>query len=195
MVYKKRILPNEVEGSTVKESKYKNKRVLLTDAGTILKPELIQQLGRMGLTPQTGEKFDSELEAVYYRDELIPRIIAGEIEVTRQPKFEILKGFTKDGTIFKPIFYIPDFLVKYVVGGKIEAVDVKGFQNDVFLLKRKLFDAMYPDIKLLILKRVHKYGGWITVEEYAAHKKRERKEYRSLTSRTSRRQRHGTDSR
>lgn len=186
MVEKRRYMKNGVEEEKEKQSKYRNKRVLLTDAGTILKPEHLKQILGMGLTPQGGENFDSELEAVYYRDVLMPRVQAGEIEVKRQPKFVLLKEFSKDGVTYKPITYIPDFLVTYLADGRIEAIDVKGFSNDVFLLKRKLFDAVFPDVKLLILKRVHKYGGWITVEEYAAHKRRERKEYRSLTSRTQR---------
>lgn len=189
MSEKKRILLSKVELVPEKVSKYRNKRVLMTDSGTILKPEHIARLRAMGLVPQSGESFDSELEAEYFRDVLMPRVLAGEIEVTRQPKFVLLKEFEKNGIRYKPIIYIADFLVKHVVSGKIEAVDVKGFQNDVFLLKRKLFDAVFPDVELLIMKRIHKFGGWITLEEYAAHKKRERKEYRSLASRTKGRKR------
>lgn len=191
MVEKKRNVQLFVESDLCKppkESKYKNKRVLLTDSGTILKPDHLNQLRGMGMMPQ-GENFDSELEAVYYRDVLLPQVLAGKIEVQRQPKYVLLKEFIKDGITYKPIIYIPDFLVKYLDDGRVEAIDVKGFQNDVFLLKRKLFDAVFPDVKLLILKRVNKYGGWITVEEYAAAKRRERKEYRSLSSRTQGRQR------
>lgn len=184
----KRISATRSEEETEKKSKYNNKRVILTDSGTILKPDHIKQLRSLGLSPQNGLNFDSELEAEYYRDVLLPRTLTGEITVQLQPKFVLLKEFVKDGVTYKPIHYIPDFLVTYT-DGCVEAIDVKGFQNDVFLLKRKLFDAVFPDVKLLILKRVHKYGGWITVEDYAAHKRRERKEYRSVSSRTSGRKR------
>lgn len=194
---KRRILQNPVEMVDLegkkKPSKYKNKRVLLTDAGTILKPEHVLQLRGMGMIPQSCETFDSELEAQYFRDELLPRVVAGKIEVQRQPKFVLLKEFVKDGVAYKPIHYIPDFLVTNLEEKSTIAIDVKGFENDVFLLKRKLFDAAFPDVKLLILKNVRKYGGWITVEEYAAHKKRERKEFRSLPSRTQGRKRRGSD--
>lgn len=196
---KRRQLKNSVEmielETAEKPSKYKNKRALLTAAGTILKPEHVNQLKGMGMIPQGCETFDSELEAQYFRDELLPRIAAGEIEVQRQPKFVLLKEFVKDGVTYKPIHYIPDFLVRNLGDDTTIAIDVKGFQNDVFLLKRKLFDAVHPDVKLLILKHVRKYGGWISVEDYAAHKKRERKEYRSLSTRTQGRNRRGSDAR
>lgn len=178
MVEKRRILETDVEQPT-KKSKYNNKRVLLTDSGTILKPEHIQKIKSMGLVPTSGEAFDSELEAVYYRDVLLPRVLAGEIVVQRQPKFVLLPEFTKDGQTFRAIHYVADFLVNYA-DGRIEAIDVKGFADSVFLLKRKLFDAVYPDIKLLVLKRVNKYGGWITTEEYAQRKKMEKKQMRAL---------------
>lgn len=177
----KRKSKQSVEEVSEKKSKYNNKRVLLTDSGQILKPEHIRRLNGMGIASLTGQTFDSELEAEYYRDVLLPRVLAGEIEVERQPKFTLLHGFEKDGMTYKPITYSPDFLLKYIEDGRVETIDVKGFQNDVFLLKRKLFDAVFPAIKLIILKRVNKYGGWITVEEYAAHKRRERKEYRSIS--------------
>lgn len=181
----KRVFKSNGEELNEKASKYKNKRVILTDTGAILKPEHVKQLRGMGLNPPANSHtFDSELEAEYYRDVLLPRVRSGEIEVKLQPKFVLLKEFTKDAVTYRPITYIPDFLVTYL-DGTIEAVDVKGFQNDVFLLKRKLFDAVFPDVKLLILKRVNKYGGWLTVEEYKAHKRREQKEYRSLGTRTA----------
>lgn len=183
----KRITVSNVEESSEKRSKYNNKKVLLTDSGAILKPEHIKQIRGTGMVP-AGESFDSELEAEYYRDMLLPRVLAGEIEVVRQPKFRIMPGFTKNGVTYKDRFYIPDFVVTYA-DGRQEAIDVKGFADAVFLMKKMLFDGAYPDIPLLILKRVRKFGGWITAEEYAAHKKRERKEYRSLGTRTAGRKR------
>lgn len=171
---------SNVEECKDKPSKFNNKKVLLTDSGVILKR------GK-GIVPD-GEMFDSELEAEYYRDVLLPRVLAGEIEVVRQPKFRIMPGFTKKGVTYRDRFYIPDFLVEYA-DGRQEAIDVKGFADAMFLIKKMLFDGAYPDIPLLILKRVRKYGGWITAEEYAAHKKRERKDYRSLGTRTAGRKR------
>lgn len=185
MTEKRRDLQKLVEESEEKQSKYKNKRSLLTASGSILKPEHIKQMKSMGFSPEGGEMFDSELEAVYYRDVLLPRVLSGEIEVTRQAKFRIVPGFTKYGLTYRDRYYIPDFLVKYA-DGRMEAIDVKGHADQVFLMKRMLFDAAYPDIPLLIVKRVNKFGGWITVEEYAAHKKRERKETRALATRSNR---------
>lgn len=184
MTDKKRNLENGVEQSE-KKSKFNNKRSLLTDAGAILKPEHIKQIKSMGLLPPGGEKFDSELEAVYYRDVLLPRVLAGEIEVQRQLRFRIIPGYTKYGATFRDRYYVPDFLLKYP-DGRMEAIDVKGYADPVFLMKRMLFDGAYPDIPLFVVKRVLKYGGWITTEEYAENKKRERKESRSLATRSTR---------
>lgn len=195
---KKRSLTPNVERDNneneVKESKFKNKRVLLTTGGTILKPDEVRQLKGLGLIPSNGIIFDSELEAEYYRDILQPRELAGEIEVKRQPKFLLVKEFEKGGVKYRPIYYIPDFLVTYE-GGSSEAVDVKGFQTETFNLKRKLFDYTYPNVRLLVMKRVKKYGGWITVEEYMERKRQDRKQRRSLVTSTRReRKRHGAES-
>lgn len=180
---KKRRIESNVEDieAEPKESKFKNKRVMLTPGGTILKPDEVKEIRRLGIMP-SGIIFDSEMEAVYYRDVLLPRELAGEIEVTLQPKFVLIKEFEKNGVKYRPITYIPDFLVKYTDGSPAEAIDVKGMQTETFNLKRKLFDFVFPDIRLLVMKRVRKFGGWITVEEYTARKKQDRKLNRSLAS-------------
>lgn len=188
---KKRVMPADVEDieKEPKESKFHNKRVWLTPGGAILKQDELRDLRRLGLIPTDGIVFDSTMEAEYYRDVLQPRELAGEIEVTLQPKFVLINAFEKDGVKYRPITYIPDFLATYPDGCK-EAIDVKGMQTETFNLKRKLFDFVFPDIKLLVMKRVRKYGGWIQAEEYTARKKQERRQNRSIsTSRKPRRER------
>lgn len=195
---KKRTLTPDVESDNndngTKQSKFNNKRVLLTAGGSILKPDEVRQLKGLGLIPSNGMIFDSELEAEYYRDILHPRELTGEIKVQLQPKFQLIKEFEKDGVKYRPIHYIPDFLVTYQ-DGISEAVDVKGFHTETFNLKRKLFDYTYPNIRLLVMKRVRKYGGWITAEQYMERKRQDRTQYRSLVSRTRKgRKRHGAES-
>lgn len=177
MVKKRRFVSDveDIERGTI--SKYKNKRCLLTIGGSILKPEHLNELRGLGMIP-SGITFDSEMEAEYYRDVLLPMELAGEVEVKLQPKFVLIKEFEKGGVKYRPITYSPDFLVNYV-GGRSEAIDVKGMQTETFNLKKKLFDFVFPDINLLIIKRVKKYGGWVTVEEYTSRRKQERSKDRS----------------
>jgi hypothetical protein len=45
--------------------------------------------------------------------------------------------------------HIPDFTL-YLADGSIEVVETKGFQTDVWKLKKALFEVCYPDIKYTI---------------------------------------------
>ena len=48
------------------------------------------------------------------------------------------------------IEYVADF--KYIENGKKIVEDVKGMQTDVFKLKHKIFEKVYPDLELRIIK-------------------------------------------
>lgn len=163
------ITPNEPK------SKYKAKQVWLTESGSILKKTEIQAIGSL---PNGAIPFASKLEAEYYRDVLLPLETDGLIQVVLQPRYEIFKGFERDGIKYKPVYYVPDFAMTDSEG-KTEAIDVKGMTTPVFLLKRKLFLGSHPDHKLRVLKFVKKFGGWVTIEEYEALKKQERKRSRA----------------
>ena len=41
---------------------------------------------------------------------------------------------------------------KYIENGKTIVEDVKGIQTDVFKLKHKIFEKVYPDLELRIIK-------------------------------------------
>ena len=60
------------------------------------------------------------------------------------------KGCGKKLLVFRPITYIADFRVIYN-DGKCEIEDVKGKETEVFRIKRKLFEAAYPDLTLKIV--------------------------------------------
>ncbi len=81
-----------------------------------------------------GLKFDSTAEAEYY---VMLKILRDKTqEVThffRQVPFDCGAG----------IKYRLDFLVFYG-SGKVEYVDVKGVRTDVFEIKRKLVESLYP---------------------------------------------------
>ncbi len=53
--------------------------------------------------------------------------------------------------VFRGISYIADFRVEYD-DGRIEIEDVKGVETEAFKLKRKLFEAAYPDLTLSIVR-------------------------------------------
>lgn len=152
------------------QSKFRNNKALLTQDGTIVKGS---DLKTTYIAP--GTWFDSELEARYYRDVLQPMMERGELaDVELQPKYMLLEKFEKLGVKHQAITYSPDFKLIYP-DGRAEAVDVKGYENDRFPLKRKMFDNRYREIPLIVLKYSKKYGGWITLEHYNKEKANEKK--------------------
>jgi hypothetical protein len=95
-------------------------------------------------------KFDSNLEATRYKElKLLER--AGTItDLELQPRFLLQDSFKKNGRTFRKIEYVADF--KYIENGKTIVEDVKGMQTDVFKLKHKIFEKVYPDLELRIIK-------------------------------------------
>lgn len=96
------------------------------------------------ITEVDGIKFDSKAEANHYQ-ELKLLVAAGEItELTLQPKYVILDSYRHPTTAKKiaATYYRADFLVKYK-DGREEIIDVKGKKTDVYMLKRKMFEARY----------------------------------------------------
>ena len=105
-----------------------------------------------------GIKFMSPGEAEYYLEIMI-RIAKGEnIEVFLQPKFELQPKFRKNGVLYRPIGYVADFKIMYG-DGRVEIIDVKGwggYTTPDFKLKHKIFERVYPDLSLTLLKRLGK---------------------------------------
>jgi hypothetical protein len=116
-----------------------------------------------------GIQFDSRVEGKYYeylkqqqQEGLIKRF-------ELQPIFTLQEGFRKYGKYFRPILYVADFKV-YLNDGSVQIIDVKGFETPDFRIKRKLFEAKYP-FKLILMKYVKQYGGWLTNDEWQKRKK------------------------
>jgi hypothetical protein len=92
-------------------------------------------------TEVDGIRFDSKAEAARYRELCLLRA-AGQIEELRvHPRYTIWK--CKE----EKIVYEADFA--YFEDGGLVAEDVKGFMTPVYKLKRKMFLAMYPEIKFV----------------------------------------------
>lgn len=94
--------------------------------------------------------FDSIQESRRYK-ELKMLLKAGQIQnLELQPHFLLQESFKKNGKTYRKIEYIADF--KYIENNKIIIEDVKGIQTDVFKLKHKLFEKIYPDLELRIIE-------------------------------------------
>ena len=93
--------------------------------------------------------FDSAREAKRYKElKLLER--AGEISnLELQPHFLLQDSFKKNGRTYRKIEYVADF--KYIEKSKIIVEDVKGIQTDVFKIKHKLFEKIYPELELKII--------------------------------------------
>ena len=99
-----------------------------------------------------GIVFDSRAEGRFY-EHLLELMHDGVVE-----SFEMQKPYTlldkfphpKTGKTIRAIKYVPDFEVIYT-DGRVEVVDVKGMQTDVFRMKCKLFMFRYQ-IPLVLVK-------------------------------------------
>ncbi len=98
-----------------------------------------------------GICFDSKKEAEYYCQlKLLKQ--AGEIrDFGLQPRYELQPTFKKNGTTYRSITYIADFVVVNN-DGTTEIIDIKGIETQVFKIKQKLFEYIYPDLSLKVIK-------------------------------------------
>lgn len=120
----------------------------------------VEKHNKFGARKKTvnGIKFHSIAEADYYLV-LLSKQQAGEIASFRlQPRYRLQEGFKKCGKTFRPIDYVADFEVINLDGSK-SVIDVKGKETETFSIKRKLFEAKYPDLHLSLV--VRERGGWV----------------------------------
>ena len=123
---------------------------------------------------EDGYKFDSKHEREYYLS--LKWLKANNMikSFELQPEFVLQDSFKKNGKTYRKITYKADFKVTDKEG-KTEIIDIKGFSNPLFELKRKMFEKKFPDLSLKVIKYVKKYGGWITDDEYKRFKRLEKK--------------------
>jgi len=92
-----------------------------------------------------GYKFDSKLEAARYKQLKLMEKAGQLTNLELQPKFPCEVSGKKICT------YISDF--RYTLkNGKEVVEDVKGVETAVFKLKKKLVEALYPDVTIEIVK-------------------------------------------
>lgn len=111
-----------------KQNKYKNKKVSVN-----------------------GKIFDSKKEAKRYC-ELIKLEQAGLIkDLETQKKFLLLDTFKKNGKTYKQISYYADFVYFDIYSKKTIVEDIKAskyFKTDVYKIKKKLFEFIYPNLTI-----------------------------------------------
>lgn len=94
-----------------------------------------------------GIKFDSKKEAQRYV-ELKTLETAGRIKsLVLQPEFVLIPSFKKNGKAYRKTVYRADFGYLDKNGNYI-VEDVKGFKTDVYRLKKKMFEHLYPDLTI-----------------------------------------------
>ena len=111
-------------------------------------------------------RFDSKDEALYYLYLKEKKRLGEVVRFELQPKFILLKSYTKYGRKIQSMSYTPDFYVEWKDGTK-EYIDVKGMSTQASEMRRKLFDYFYPELTLRWVTRSLKYGkdGWIDIED------------------------------
>ena len=105
-------------------------------------------------TEYDGIMFDSKLEAARYK---ILRRYEDEGQIS---DLEVQVDFpcivTVDGEDKKICSYVADF--RYKRDGEVVVEDTKGIITQVFTLKKKLVEALYPGTKILIVKDPRTWG-------------------------------------
>lgn len=113
-----------------------------------------------------GIIFDSEIELKYYKDHLLPLQEKGEVtNIVVHPVFVLQKSYEKNGKKVLPIKYESDFQYEIVETGKELIIDIKGLPTQEAILKRKLFDFVYPEKNLLWICFSKIDGGWIEYDK------------------------------
>ena len=99
-----------------------------------------------------GITFDSRREAKRYVElKWLER--SGKIkDLKLQHRFLLQPSFKKDGKTIRAINYIADFTYFDIEKNKNIVEDVKGYKTDVYQLKRKLFEYMYPELTIIEVK-------------------------------------------
>lgn len=110
-----------------------------------------------------GIKFDSKMEADFYKHLLELKEQGTVVDFTLQPVFELIPKFVVNGKKRLASKYKADFLVRYVDGSE-EIIDVKGFETTDFKLKKKLFEYRYSK-EIICISFSKMDGGWIMLED------------------------------
>lgn len=119
-------------------------------------------------------QFDSLNESRYYI-KLLQEKKAGIIKsFEMQQSFLITPSYKKNGKTIRKMEYLADFVIQYP-DGSTRVIDVKGVETDVFKMKKKLVEYMYPDVTIECVRWVPKESKWMTLKEYKEYTKNKKK--------------------
>lgn len=93
-----------------------------------------------------GIKFDSKRESIRYKELKIMQEAGLISDLELQVKFVLQDKFKKNGKTIREISYVADFT--YIENGKMIVEDSKGFKNQTYLLKKKMFEYRYRDLTI-----------------------------------------------
>ena len=101
-------------------------------------------------TPTTiyGIKFASKHEAKRYCELKLLENAKKISGLEMQKPYVILESYVKNGKKIREVKYIADFVYFDIESGKMVVEDTKGFRTQVYRLKKKLFEKMYPDLTI-----------------------------------------------
>ncbi len=98
-----------------------------------------------------GHRFPSGLEARHYVTLKLAQEQGWITNLVLQPRFVLQEKLKlPSGATQRAIVYVADF--QFVRDGVTVTVDVKGVENPVFRMKRKMFTLKYPELTLEVWK-------------------------------------------
>lgn len=100
-----------------------------------------------------GITFDSKLEANRYAELKVLEKAGIISQLQLQPAFELIPAFTKNGKKHRATHYVADFMYYDNQEKKVKIEDTKGFETDVYKLKRKMFEYKYPELEIIEIRR------------------------------------------
>lgn len=116
--------------------------------------------------------FDSKMEADYYVKLMVDKEKGIVDSFEMQVVYELHPAFVLNGKKRLPIKYKTDFVVTYA-DGRVEVIDIKGFETADFKIKKKMFELKYQQ-ELICIAHSRVDGGWIDLEQLKINR-RERK--------------------
>ena len=123
-----------------------------------------------------GIQFDSLNESRYYV--FIKRVRDNQQETEHgkllsfemQVPYTIVPSYIKKGHRIRKMEYLADFVLRYEDGTE-RVIDVKGVETDVFKLKKKFVEYVYPEVTIECLKYVPALHSFLTTKAYKEYVK------------------------
>ena len=123
-----------------------------------------------------GIQFDSLNESRYYvfikqvRDNHQETEHGKLLSFDMQVPYTIVPSYIKEGHRVRKMEYLADFVLHYEDGTE-RVIDVKGIETDVFKLKKKFVEYVYPEVTIECLKYVPALHSFLTTKAYKEYVK------------------------